>query len=516
MDAATLTLIGYLKTAFYLLLVIPILVAVHELGHFWFARLFGMRVEAFAVMMGGIRKTDLTPTLPSPMVSGRLVGGIGFGLAVATAAAGLMGHAAAYQIALGGLAIGIPMWIASRIQHAYHLSPVTALTRLAMFWGAGLMVLGISSGPKGLSLSSCLAVTFFTSLIALLTLYYTPVMGKSEESPQGEGELMIQGKVTPVQFRPIWCRKDRHGTEFSLLALPLGGFATIHGMHAKEDGSETQVEHGFYSKSAFARWMVLFAGPLFSILFGIACLTGSISIQGKASDGTKIGSVEPGSAAFKAGIKPGDRFISINGQPVKTWWEFMSQVQPRPKQVLDVRLERGSETLTYKILTQASPEPRNLIKPDGTMMPEKKIVGMLGVRPGVDPVSIPDAFSNACKAPVAMVLGLMEVIKKPSIAKENLGGPASVAQVTHEAAAEGPVTILRLAGLLSISLGVMNLLPIVPLDGGQMMVAFIEGLRKGRRLSIHVQRMVANFGVMLVMGLMLLMLVFDISKFAGK
>ncbi|MEJ5170169.1 MAG: site-2 protease family protein, partial [Fimbriimonadales bacterium] len=117
---------------------------------------------------------------------------------------------------------------------------------------------------------------------------------------------------------------------------------------------------------------------------------------------------------------------------------------------------------------------------------------------------------------VSMVSGLLGIVRQPSRASEEVGGPGTIAMFAFEATKEGIVGILALAAGLSISLGIMNLLPIPPLDGGQMLVAFVEMLRRGQRLSIQVQNLVANVGFVLVLLLVFSVLAVDVGRIVGR
>lgn len=516
MDKATITLIGYLQTAMWLMLVVPVLVAVHEFGHFLFAKLFGAKVDAFAVMMGGIRKTKLEDHLDKPLVSGKIVGGLWLLASVITLFAGLNEIMPVY---LGGLVVAgvaFPYWVMSRIATVYDMPPITAPRQMLSAIIASVAILIFAVGINNFTIQALLGLLPFASCIALLFLYYHPVLSKDEETPQGHGHLTVRGKQTEVLFRPLLCKKSKAGTEFSLLALPLGGFASIHGMHPRDDGSEINIERGFYSRSPFARWMILFAGPLFSVVFGVLLLGGSRAIEGTPSNKPILGELISNGPAEKAGLKQGDRVITIDGNKVETWRQMLALIQARPKQMVTFVVDRKSQHLTFKFVTDQSDEKQPIHGPDGTVSKKVDYVGRIGATVAFEKVALGEAMTTAVIAPVIMVEGLFSIVKQPSLAKENLGGPASIAQTTHETQSRGPIAVAQLAGLLSISLGIMNLLPIPPLDGGQMLIAMVEMFRRGKRLSIEVQRTLSSVGAMLVFGLILLMLVFDVGKFSGK
>jgi len=129
-------------------------------------------------------------------------------------------------------------------------------------------------------------------------------------------------------------------------------------------------------------------------------------------------------------------------------------------------------------------------------------------------VSPVDALSAAVKYPFVLVAGIAQTVAKPQTIADNVGGPASIFQELGNAGKEGAPSVFWFSALLSVSLGVMNLLPIVPFDGGQMMVAFAEMLRGGRRLSLKLQMQLSTIGAFLVMVLVLGVVTLDIGKMA--
>jgi hypothetical protein len=298
------------------LLIITVLVAVHELGHYLAARACGMHVEAFAVMMGGIRKTDLTPHLKRPIVSARFVWTIGL-IGLTLAVVGLLTHST--WVMGSGLVVSglvIPVWVSLRLERLYHLKRFTALRWLGQCaLLAFAMLLFGARGQFGEPLQ-IVGLLSAAAWVATWIVYYQPVLHKADGTPQGHGRIEAEGDEVPVLFRPVLSTTNREGTEFALLALPLGGFAAIRGMHPKADGSEVSIEGGFYNKPPWMRLIVLFAGPLFSIVFGVLLLTGLYMSIGKQEPdpSAKVGGVAPNGQAELAGIKKGDLILSVDGR----------------------------------------------------------------------------------------------------------------------------------------------------------------------------------------------------------
>jgi regulator of sigma E protease len=501
------------------LLIITVLVAVHELGHFWVARLCGMKVNAFAVMMGGRRVTDLSSRLERPLSPGAVVWAVG-GVGLALVFGGSFGNIAPlYTLGLAVIAVIVPAWIGLRLGTLYHLGLVSTAKTLGFSWLAGMAVLGFAGGGKGIEVNQLLLVLGYASIIALIILYYQPVIKKGEDEDMGEGTLPIGGEDVPVQFRPLLSHKARSGTEYSMLLLPLGGFAAIHGMAPKNDGSETQIDGGFYSKSPLKRLATLFAGPLFSVLFGVLLVTALFTTIGEARpDMTPVISVvNPDSAAERAGLKVGDRILKVNGQKVDSFFDIIKAVRVRALLPTPIEYVREGRVATVVLTPECDKIPSPVLGSDLSLTKVKRIQGKVGISWGTVYHRLPFslAVGKAASAPLDMVVGLLSIAREPSKAKDELGGPGTIAVAAVEATSKGIAVVLFLAAVLSISLGVMNLLPIPPLDGGQMVVAFVELLRGGRRLSIQVQQMISSGGMILVFVLMFGVLALDVNRFVG-
>ena len=511
------TLLQYAMTAVNFMIIITLLVFVHELGHFWFAKLFGMKVDSFAVMVGGIRKTDLEVGLPKRMLPARIVG-LAYGLTLlGTALCAMQDLRAAYLAGLFLLAFIFPVWIGWRINTLYRL-PITQLVKtMGIAYVAALGILTFSTRGSGFSdAASVLLICFYASIVALLYLYYQPLSNKLDESEMGHGSVREGETVIPVRFRPVWYTTSKEGTEFSLLALPLGGFASMRGMAPKPDGSEVHVEGGFYSKSPYARFMVLFAGPLFSILLGsVLFFTAFVSFgQMDVSDEPIIGGISPGMPASKAGIKEGDKILSMGGSPVTNFYDIVVAVRSSSGKPLEIAYERGgvpgTTTVTPELEKAASP----VLGPGMEFTDEVKRQYKFGAGPSTKMVRLApaEAARRALEAPMLYGKQLLSLFAAPQRAAESFSGPAAIVKETHNASQAGLYPLLILAAVLSTSLGFMNLLPVPPLDGGQMMVALAEMFRRGRRLSIETQYTITTVGAFLVMALM----VFVVSQDAGR
>lgn len=506
--------LGILRTGAIFLLVLTVLVAVHELGHYWFARMAGMKVDAFAIMMGGLRKSRLEGHLHRPLIPGIWLWLLG----AASVAATLVGAVEnAVPLSVGGLTIlgvVLPVWVATRVGALYHMPLATTIKWLSMGWGGGLAILAVASRMQGVTAVNILAMMVSGAMISLLVIYYFPMLHKSEDSEPGLGKIEVEGQPLSVQFRPLFSHKSKSGTEFSMLLLPLGGFAAIHGMHPKEDGSEVRIPEGFYSKSPLKRLMVLFAGPLFSIAFGVVLIFFFLLGSGVASDKPIVGSVQANSAAKVAGLRAGDKLIRIGERPIQKWMDVLDSVRGQEGKTMPVTLERGGKTLTIPVTPRLSDQPVPTLDAKGQPTGKNERRALLGIAPSSEPMPPIRAAKLAVATPYLLVSMIAHVISagRP---QDALGGPVSMVQATSEEADRGLSGILYLAASLSISLGIMNLLPFPPLDGGQMVVAFVEMLRGGKRLSMQVQHAMSTLGMFLVLALVVGAMTIDIGRFTG-
>jgi regulator of sigma E protease len=337
--------------------------------------------------------------------------------------------------------------------------------------------------------------------ILIIALLFTIVVGVHEL-----GHFLfarwrgMEGEEFAIGFgKKLLCTKCSRGTEYCLRAIPLGGFVRIKGMEPRADGSETQISRGFYSKSLSSRALVLFAGPLFSILFGYLFFFSEISIYGRR-DAPVIGEVAAKSAAEKAGLLAGDTILSLNGTAIDRFSDLRDLVQKSKGEPLRVGIARGGRVLTISLAaTNEKLEiPKELIgTPEAKKLPKTHWV--IGVLPKeFVKVGIGEAASLAGHNTLYIVTETAKVLSSPARIKEEAGGIISIGRAAGQAVDYGVSYFITLAALISVSLGLMNLLPIPLMDGGQLMVVLVEALRGGRRLSLRTQEVIGIVGIVII------------------
>jgi regulator of sigma E protease len=230
---------------------------------------------------------------------------------------------------------------------------------------------------------------------------------------------------------------------------------------------------------------------------------GSLDISGPEMP-ARVLTIVPRSAAATAGFEPGDQVKAIDGKPVKTFPDLRDIIAVNAERELTFDIERGGRT----IVLRATPTVRN----DKDASGATKKVGQLGVGGGFDPADIRsikygpiDAISNGVAESWFVIENTMTYIGRLVVGRESadqLGGPIRIAQVSGQVATIGFAEVLKLAAVLSVSIGLLNLFPIPLLDGGHLLFFLIEAVR-GRPLSDQAQEYGFRFGLAAVLLLML-------------
>ncbi|MDX1805241.1 MAG: RIP metalloprotease RseP, partial [Alcanivorax sp.] len=217
-----------------------------------------------------------------------------------------------------------------------------------------------------------------------------------------------------------------------------------------------------------------------------------------------IGAVLHDSAAEKAGFKVGDQVLALNGEPVKEWPQWQQHIMDNPEVPLQATVLRDGQTLTLTFTP-------SLVSRNG------KQFGQLGVALGglyqrdYGPVEATgEAFHRFAEQTSVVWASLVKLVTG-KLSLDNLGGPITIAQVAGESAAIGMASFLSLLAYLSITLGVINLLPVPILDGGWIFFGIIEMIR-GRSLSERFLIAAQGIGLTLVISFMLLAIYNDLVK----
>ena len=302
--------------------------------------------------------------------------------------------------------------------------------------------------------------------------------------------------------RAIASWTDRQGTVWKLAWLPLGGYVKLHGQERPEDVTSDvqalwQEGRTFHEKQVAARAFVVAAGPLANFLLAAVLFAGLYATLGKpvAPERTDppavIGEVVANSAAYKAGLKVGDRILSIEGKPIERFSELQAAVSTAPGQTLAMRVLRGNSEISATATVEAR----------GT-------TGILGVRsaappPVFEPVglgaSLVGGVVRTWDVSAQTLAGLWQMITAQR-GTEELGGPLRIAQLSGQVAQLGVASLVTFIAVLSVNLALINLFPIPILDGGHLLFYLAEAIR-GKPLPPRAQEYGMRAGLAVILAL---------------
>lgn len=322
----------------------------------------------------------------------------------------------------------------------------------------------------------------------------------------------IRVEVFSIGFgREIVGWTDRTGTRWRLSWIPFGGYVKMFGemlavqrADSKTDPSASMTREeeavAFNTKSVGQRAFVVVAGPAANFVLAIVILSGMFMSVGQQFTPADVGTVIPGKAADRAGFKPGDIILRVDGSPIERFEQLVQTVRLYPGVPLEFTVARDGVELTLR----ATPD---VIEEEGRFGYQR--YGQLGIsRTGLDreliihgPVT---AIWRATKETYALTESILaalgQIISGTRTTKE-IGGPIRIAQMSGDVWAAGLVSLLMFATVLSINLGLINLFPVPMLDGGHLMFYAIEALR-GRPLGERAQENGMKIGLTMVLGLM--------------
>ena len=311
-----------------------------------------------------------------------------------------------------------------------------------------------------------------------------------------------------IGFGPVIFGRKYGDTEFCVSLLPLGGFVKLAGENPEDAKGESWE---FNSKGLLQKFMIVFAGPLMNAFLAFVIFS-AIFMVGQPALTTKIGKVLEGTPAQQAGLREGDRITAIEGQKVEYWEDLLKSVHAG-KSELVFTVERGDATLQL-IVQPTQRDARNLFG-------KKATVSFVGVAPSNEILYIRSGFFKgiwlgaervwSLTAMILYSLGLM--LTGAMSFKESVTGPIGIFFMTQQAAQLGFIYLFYFMGSLSVSLFVLNLLPIPVLDGGHVLFILIERL-KGSPLKESVKEKMTQGGLVLLLALMAFVIFQDISRFS--
>lgn len=449
---------AFAHTLFYFIVAIGVLVAIHEFGHFWVARKTGVKVLRFSIGFGKV----LWSYQKAPNSTEYVLSAIPLG-----------GYVKMVDEREGEVK-------PEDLPYAFNRQPLLARTAI------------VAAGPI---FNLALAVALFWSVLIIGETGIKPILGAVAPNTLAANAGFADGdEITAVNDKTTATWTEALSI---IIAAALDGESNINVSVKNLDGTESvkvlaiaendaQNPEDFYQHLGFKPW-----SPKLKPI---------------------IGNVLPDSAALAAGLKTKDLIISADGVAISEWMQWVNTVKTRANVAIALIIERDGVQLPLTITPKS-------------VTVDQKTEGKIGAAVYIPEdllksVTVEYTHSPLAALPVALettwyystttlkMMGRM-LIGKASV--ENLSGPISIAQYAGQSAEMGLVHFLKFMGLVSVSLGVLNLLPVPVLDGGHLLFFALEGI-KGSPISEKFQLFFQNIGLALLMSLMALAMVLDVQR----
>lgn len=448
----------FLHTFFYFVITIGVLVSFHEFGHFWTARKVGVKVLRFSVGFGKVlwsyqKKSDTTEYVLS-------------------------------AIPLGGYV----KMVDERESEVKEDDFPFAFNRQPLWARMAIVV----AGPV---FNLVLAVFLFWCVLVAGETGIKPILGKVEQGTlaasagfkEDEEIISVDDKSTPTwteAMAVIFTSALDGNKDIKVTVKDLNDeqFNRV----LKLSGSDIQNSEILYKNLGFKPW-----SPTLKPV---------------------IGNVLPESSALRAGLLKGDLILSADNIVIKDWLQLVDIVKSHPNVTISLKIERDGVELPINIIPKSVQIDQKLEgKIGASVSVPEDLIKSVSVKYSLSPLqAIPVSLETTWYYSVTTIkmMGKM-LIGKTSV--DNLSGPISIAQYAGQSASMGLVAFMKFMALLSVSLGILNLLPIPVLDGGHLLFFIIEGI-KGSPVSEKIQSFFQQVGMLFLMGLMALAMVLDVQR----
>ncbi|MDP3903600.1 MAG: RIP metalloprotease RseP [Methylococcaceae bacterium] len=447
-----------LHTLFYFIVAVGILVAFHEFGHFWVARKVGVKVLRFSIGFGKVLWSKQKNTQSTEYV---------------LSAIPLGGYVKMVDEREGPVT-------SEDLPFSFNRQPLWARTAI------------VAAGPV---FNLILAVALFWSVLVIGESGIKPILGKVEQGTLAAAAGFVEGdEIISVNDKPTptWTQ-----TLTTLIGAALEGEQEINVAVKNHDDlqtvkilkfSEQDAENPevLYQRLGFKAW----------------------APQLKPT----IGQVLPDSAAQSAGLKQGDLIVSADNVVIQDWQQWVDYVKAHPDMPINLLIERDGVRLPLSITPKAiQVEQKTEGKIGASVQVPEDLIKSITVEYALSPLeALPVAFETTYDYALT-TLKMMGKMLVGRASVENLSGPISIAQYAGQSANMGLVPFLKFMALVSVSLGVLNLLPVPVLDGGHLLFFAIEGI-KGSPVSEKIQLFFQQIGIALLVSLMVLAMFLDVQR----
>lgn len=317
-------------------------------------------------------------------------------------------------------------------------------------------------------------------------------------------------KKFSLGFGPRIVGKKIGMTEYLISAIPLGGYVKMVGESPEKELDESLLPLSFSHKSLFKRSLIVLAGPAFNLLLSVVIFFVFFQVSGLPIMKPEVGEVQEGMPAHEAGIRTGDRVLSIDGKPVARWEDLADLIKQSSGGPLRIEILRDNSTLLVKVVPKLVSSKNLFGEPV-----EKYVIGITAS--GAVTIERLNPFQSAAQGVLQTwqigkltVLAIGKIIAG-TISAKTLGGPIMIAQLAGQQAEAGIINLIFFIALLSVNLGIINLLPIPVLDGGHLLFFLIEAVSR-RPINLKMREVAQQVGIFILVLLMIFVFYNDIVR----
>ena len=345
-----------------------------------------------------------------------------------------------------------------------------------------------------------------TILVALLGLIFLIVVHELGHMLTAKA-LGVRVTEFGVGFGPALFKKKFGKTIYSFRIILLGGFAKMAGMEDIGSVAQERGELGpdtYPAKRPWRRALIIFAGPFANLLAAVVILAGVYMIAGAPTGKvtTEVSRVSPDSLAAEVGIQTGDRFVAVDGNRVQGWAGFTDMLEKRePGDQVTLTVERNGAEKTFSGELGADPDDKSRAVVGVGPVQETKHYGPIA--------AVGLAVQQVVEITIRLVEFIGQLITGQQNFYDNVTGPVGIATVGSASVVQG--FFFPLLAFISLNLAIMNLLPILPLDGGHLLLIAVEKII-GRPVRQETMGKIAFLGLALILTLFLFATYADVSK----
>lgn len=318
-------------------------------------------------------------------------------------------------------------------------------------------------------------------------------------------------------FGPKLISKQFGETEYRISAFPLGGYVKMFGESpgdlAEEKLSPGDLKRSFSTRPVWQRFIIVAGGPIFNLIFAMFLFFFIVFVAGMPQpvDTTTIGGVGQESPAAEAGLQADDIILSIDGKETRIWDDVSLFIKNSEGRKVVITVKRNDETLEI-VVTPRMETTKNIF---GEVVGERYMVGIARSEELIyEKVgfieSLQVGISQTWSWMYLTVMGLVKIIQKVVPASE-LGGPILIAKIAGERMEAGWVNFLYFMAVLSVNLGILNLLPIPILDGGHLVFFSVEAILR-KPLNLRTMEIMQQIGLVLLGTLMIFVFYNDLVR----